>query len=676
MTKKIPHSYLEEREAIKPPEDIEIWEHGERYCALPKDSAIKGNWVFSKVPALKIIFEWLRDKPTYEIDICKGSQSGVTQAMAVSVSYFIKYYGYPCMHILADEDTAEYVAYDRYWHMFESHKVFTSIKNSQKWKTTEMHFMNGAYLETSWASSVSKLGARAVAICVGDEVDKPGWYKVTKEGAAIKRLNARAKTFDDLGLAKIPRLSTPTDPSGNITQGVEQCGAAVWDHRCECPHCGQFQPMNFWRDPKKNYWFPDGIYLGEDGEMHNLGRVVWDGSINATSKQIRDTVRYECGECGMFWTEQERRTAVENGKAIPRGKNVTGDERHKGIVLPDLTSNMTSMFSVVENFCGIFKLTDRIKRDEAYQFFVNEILAEPHKKVLIETTELAIFKACVPDLPQQTLPEGTVALTCGIDPGGHIFHATVWAWLPDYTSYMIHCDKMTSWDQVAEFLFGSTYGGLSIWRAGIDTGGTKVETSEMSMYEEAVRFICSNRTGKNGCKVWGTKGSSQPMGQKVKLGNRLEKFSNGKPIPGGIQLVMIDTDKMKDLFFGVRLANAINREGEERAYLHAMSPDHEMHQLFAYHLTGEQKERDPRKGTEVWVEKHANHFLDCSILAHSAADMQWPGGGVHRLGGAVGKQQQAKSVIREQQSGRVTVGPSNHPALRGRMPGEYGRRMV
>lgn len=681
-----PLPYPEEKEAWRPPDNMPIWEHGEKYCTLPDDSAIKGMWSMDKVPALKIFLQWMDpNDPTYQITICKDSQSGVTLGFQLCVGYYIHQHKATCMHVLADEETSEEIGYSRYRAMFDGHETFVQLKDINNWKKTKMGFVNGGIAEIVWASSVAKLASKSRRIIGKDEIDKPAWYLMTREGSTLLLPDARAKTYRDIGLAKIVQWSTPTDPDGHVTQAILRHKAkdnqerhAVWDHHCMCPHCQTLQPMNFWYDQKKNFWFPDGIYRGVDNRMHNLGRLVWEGGRDATDGQIAETARYECGECGYQWTELERLEAIDSGQAVPRGSEVTGMELNKGLCLTGLVSKLTSMKAIVADWCNACRQPGKMKQDKAIQFFVNDIIGEPHKKVVIETTELSIFMASVPDLPEQTLPEEAIALTCGIDPGGHIFHLAVWAWLADYTSYMIHAEKLTEWAHIKEFLFDSTYGGLSIWRAGIDTGGTKVETSDMSMYEEAVRFICANKVGKNGCKVWGTKGSSQPMGQRVKLGNRMERFASGKPIPGGIQLVMIDTDKMKDLFFGVRLANAMKREGEERAYLHAMDQGNDMHRLFAYHLTGEQKEIDPRKGTESWVEKHANHWLDSSIIAHAAADMQWPGGGVHRLGGQM--KRSPRMTGDNQTSAQQAQGVRQHSptsALRGRtINPNYGRRLV
>jgi hypothetical protein len=62
------------------------------------------------------------------------------------------------------------------------------------------------------------------------------------------------------------------------------------------------------------------------------------------------------------------------------------------------------------------------------------------------------------------------------------------------------------------------------------------------------------------------------------------------------------------------------------AYLHADTQTD-----YAKQIMSEVKKRD-KKGRETWVREYReNHLLDCEVIAHSLADPEWPGGGVHLL---------------------------------------------
>lgn len=608
------------------PEKIPITQHGELYCSLPKDSAVKGNWIADKVPAVQPLLEWVLNPGIQSIAVCKNSQGGISVACQVIVGYFIEQEPSPIMVILADQETAEFMSDNRYQWMFQCHDRYNNLRNPNQWTKTRMSFLNGAYLEMGWASSVAKMGSRSIRIAIADEVDKPGYNIITAEGATIKLPESRLKTYYELSNAKYIKLSTPTIETGNIAKEVQQADI-IFDWHVPCPHCGQKQPLNWHLDAKRNYWFQDGLYLGADGKQHPLGCVTWDGGRNATNEQILTTTRYRCGACNGLWTEQERKEAISQGIEIPRTR-LTGYERRYAICYSDLISKLTSMEKLVEEWIAAFRIESRLERDKAIQDFINSKLGEPYKQVTIQSTEASILKARV-DLDPQLAPDGTVALTCGVDCQAYGFYFTVWAWQKDYASYLIHYGMMQTWEELGSLLFESSYNGISIWRAAIDTGGGKTEHSDLSMTEAAYWWILQNRFGANGCKVWGTKGSSSPMATKIRTGNVLQKTPSGKNLPGGLQLVILNTDKLKDLLIAYRLAHGISGEGDQPAYLHRKTEVD-----FARHLTAEVKERDNR-GVESWTKKRDdNHWLDACVIAHALADPEWPTGGINMLVGA------------------------------------------
>jgi len=157
-----------------------------------------------------------------------------------------------------------------------------------------------------------------------------------------------------------------------------------------------------------------------------------------------------------------------------------------------------------------------------------------------------------------------------------------------------------------------------IWRAGIDTGGGQ-QGEDVSITEAAYFWIRQNGIGR-GCRVWGTKGASTALAGKLHVGKALDKTPSGKAIPGGLQLILLDTAKLKDAFF-YRLDKAI--EGSpQAAYLHA-----ETGLDYSRQISAEEKRRD-RRGIEYWHQvRRDNHFLDAEVIAMAMADPEWPGGG-------------------------------------------------
>jgi phage terminase large subunit GpA-like protein len=276
------------------------------------------------------------------------------------------------------------------------------------------------------------------------------------------------------------------------------------------------------------------------------------------------------------------------------------------------------------------------------QGFVNSSLAEPWKQVTVEASESAILKAKV-DLPPQTVPDEAVVLTCGIDNQRYGFWHVVRAWARDFTNWLIDYGFLAAWDDVENLLFETAYprqngGTLPIWRAGIDTGGGQFEEG-MSMTEEVYWWVRQNGVGR-GARVWATKGASSPLVGKIKAGKPLDKTPGGKPIPGGLQIISLDTDKLKDTYH-YRLSQAIKGDGEpQSAYLHA-----ETGEDYARQIRAEEKQID-RKGIESWVHvRGENHLFDCEVIAHALVDPEWPGGGLNLYR----ESQEIQGTLRKQQ---------------------------
>ncbi|MHC1745338.1 MAG: terminase gpA endonuclease subunit [Syntrophobacteraceae bacterium] len=143
------------------------------------------------------------------------------------------------------------------------------------------------------------------------------------------------------------------------------------------------------------------------------------------------------------------------------------------------------------------------------------------------------------------------------------------------------------------------------------------------MTEDTYNWLRRNGIGR-GCRVWATKGSSTPLAGKIHLGKPLDKTPSGKPIPGGLQIVQLDTNKLKDAFhYRLKLALESMPRG---AYLHS-AVDH----VYFRQILAEEKRVD-RKGFEQWVRvRKENHLLDCEIGNLALADPEWPGGGVHLI---------------------------------------------
>jgi len=617
----------EELDACRPPARMKISEWAAKYRVLSEHSAIKGPYQLAMVPFLVPMMNACADWDTDEIVFCKPAQIGGTDAILNIVGFYSDQDPSPIMVILADENTAKYVSTKKLTPMFRDSEHLRRLYNPNNFDKTEIDLLNGGYIALGWASSVGMMATRPMRIVIFEEIDKPGYFVTTREADALSLGRERTNTYPS-GYLKHILSSTPTTAEGNIISELDSCDI-IFDWHVPCPRCGQFQPLRWSQD--YSYGFSDGLYRSDDGMMRKLGHVVWDGGRKASKKQILETARYECGECQAHWTTEEKNEAVRKGRSVPRTEP-TGFERKKGFHVNRIYSLFDGgrLDKLIERWVGIFKLSAE-KKKKALQGFINSTLAEPFRLVVITSSQSKILNARC-DLPAQTVPQAAVVLTAGIDVQKYGFWFVVRAWARDYVSWLIHYGFLGDWQELENLLFETAYPvqdaendqAMRIWRAAIDTGGGAKETG-MSMTEETYWWIRKNAVGR-GCRVWGTKGASRPLAGKVHIGKVLDKTPSGRPIPGGLQNILVDSHKLKDLIY-YRLGQAINGE-EQSAYLH-MDTD----QRYSRQILADEKQLDKR-GLEQWVQVGKdNHLLDAETLCHVVADPEWPGGGVNLIRG-------------------------------------------
>lgn len=612
--------FPEELASAKPPENLTISQWACRYRELGKLSAITGLYSLEMTPFFGPIMDRCASPDIDQQATCKPAQIGGTVFLENIVGYYTHQNPSSIMFVLADEDTAEFVSTEKIAPMFRDSAALTHLYNPYKFNRAIIDTPNGGHIDFGWASSVAKIASRPERIVIGDEVDKPGYYKKSKEASALSLIRERTESYPR-GYFKHIWTSTPTIETGNIIVLLDTSDL-ILDWHCPCPECGQCQPLRW--SGEHCHGFSNGEYRGDDGMMHSFGGVVWEGGREATLAQIRETARYKCGECGALWTTEEKNEAVRQGKEVPRSRP-TGDERKIGNHINRIYSLFDSgnLAILVEKWVAIFRQPAERKQKEL-QGFVNSALAEPFKQVIQVTDESDLMQAKC-SLPAQTVPQEAVALTCYVDVQKYGFWFCVRAFARDHTSWNIHYGPLVAWDDVEHLLFDTYYPvqdsdrTMKIWRAGVDTGGTK-KYEDMSMTEETYWWLRKNATGR-GCRVWGTKGSSNPFPGKIRIGKPLDKTPSGKPMPGGLQIIQLDTNDLKDAFH-YRLRQAIEG-GPQAAYLHGDTDDSYIKQI-----TAEEKQIND-KGAVEWVAiRKDNHYLDCECGCLVLAEPEWIGGGV------------------------------------------------
>jgi phage terminase large subunit GpA-like protein len=603
----------------KPPARLNISEWTEKKRVLSSDAEEKGPMRLRRTPYLRPIMDAFLDPDVLIVVIGKAAQMGITEGMISVIGYYADQRPGPAMLIMADQDTADYMAEIRLIPMFEQSPNLGHLVANAKIGKSKILLDNGSSVYLGWASSVAKLASRPMQLLIMDEIDKPGYYMTTKEASPISLAIERTKAWYN---RKIGLLSTPTIDTGNITIELNSCDV-IFDWHVACPFCKTKQPLRFFLKPAAG--FPDGVYWDKNGDPHPLGLVVWEGGRHATDEQIA-AAGYKCGTCEKIFNTVQKNIAVEKGEMVAR-KAPDHKPRKVGFHL----NRLYSLLGDAGDFAVMVKdWIDCLDDPKKKQGFYNSTLGQEWQQTITKSTEERILQARV-DLDPQTVPAAAVALTAGIDPQKYGFWFTVRAWARNFDSWLIHYGQLTSWDEVENLLFETRYPidghdnkVMPIWRACLDTGGGKGEQDfDPTMTEAAYIWLRANAIGR-GCHVYGIKGATRPLAGLIHIGKVLDQTPSGKPLADGLRLIHLNTDQLKDQYH-FRLKNAIE-DNAQGVFLHR-----ETGLDYAKQILAEEKILN-EKGLQEWVRmRRDNHYLDCECMTAVAADPQFLEGGIDTL---------------------------------------------
>lgn len=484
----------------------------------------------------------------------------------------------------------------------------------------EMQFKR-MILSMAWGGSEMQLTTRPARYLLRDEVDE---LKKTVGQNAVDPMKAIEQTTSNFPNRKIVDTGTPTTPEGNIWGELKTC-QYIFEYWIACPHCGVYQIL---------YW--ENIKFGEDHDP-----IV-----------VEENAYYECEACQKEISNLEKIRILANGEWRARITSDPCDQIMKNIrakieetiTLDEILDNPKyrrikkigfhlpkwySPFSggtfgiIAKEFLDANKA---LKEGDDFVYMRNWRIynaARPWEEVAISETELELMKNKI-NFPPLICPKDTIALTAGIDPGQGGFWFSVIAWKYDMSSHLIQYgwlagdyDNSGIEDLVSQWTY-KIYGEeryLSIWRIGIDTGGSQYEAADTTMTEAAYNWIRKmKRPG-----LIGTKGMSHSSVHRVKE-TRIDKMpgDKGAIIPGGLVLLEINTDAMKDvMWFHLRI-----EEGKPGRFTFHSAVERD----YPHHLLAEEK-RLQKNGRWQWVKlRKTNHLLDTTVIAFALADPEAAGG--------------------------------------------------
>jgi len=605
----------------KPPEEISIPDWIERNVRLPKLTAaepgpLRISWTpYTRGPLLALGSPWIE-----HIVAVWGRQTAKSQGILYPfLCYAIAQDPGPAICLLPTENKAKYTSKKRLQPMFDSCPAISEKKtdNPDDYNILEMQFRD-MVLSMVWGGSATNLTTRPCRYLLRDEVDE---LKKALGDDQIDPMKAIEETTSTFSNRKIVDTGTPTTPQGNIWKALETC-QYVFEYWVACRNCGVYQIL---------YW--DGVRYGDDPDP----------------EAVETNAYYECEACKTEITNLDKIRMLAHGewrarttpnpceqiRKMQRAKieeTISLDDVLKIKTVKKIGFQLPKWYSpFMGGHIGIiakdYLLAEKKMKDgEDFAPMRNWTIycaALPYEETAISVEEHELEKNKI-DLDPMICPEGTIGLSCGIDPGQGGFWFAVLGWKRDMSPHLIHYGFMKGdyensgiEDLVKNWMYeiSGNENQAYIWRIGVDTGGGEYSDKDATMTEAAYLWI--RKMKRKG--LFGTKGMSHSYSRKIKE-SKIDRMpgKEGKIIPGGLILVEINTDAVKDsIWFHLDI-----EEGKSGRFTFHNNTGHDLMR----HLTAEEKILDAKKNKYVWVRKRANHLLDCMVIAFALADPEFRGG--------------------------------------------------
>ncbi len=584
---------------------LTVSQWAERY-RMVTDGALKGRWQNVNSPYAVEIMDLWTDPTVREIYVCAAPQIVKSQIAFNCMGYAIDQDPAGVMYVMPDEKTAKRIARTRILPMFKATPRLAELLSPRYDDTTTLaiRFKNGADLMMAWATSVAELSSEPRRYVIGDEVSKfPGYAsgQNRKEASPVDLMRQRQNTFPYT--AKGLYLSSPGEDPCQITDLVLYDADEVRRLEVPCPVCGHRQIM--------------------DDEHIAVLR-------NATDPRViirENLARYACDKCGMYWDDYMRVRAVRSGRWVSGQYNAD----QQWYPTPRM-ARPTAVAFHLPSWYGVNTLLSKVAAakiraadgPEKRQVYITQHKAEQYKEVIETKKESKILEEHRTVLPAQIVPANALALVAGIDSHTWGYRFAVCAAIEDtigFTLQKIHHGHLGSLADVEQLVYHGRYQvegsneTMGIWRAAIDTGGSKAgpdaTDQEKTMTAEIYDWL---RKQPRGGIIYGIKGASQAQAKGVKL-TTIDTFPHSnKPIPGGLELRLIDTSRFK-AWFHWRLTRS--PEETQRFLMDADTDNDFVRELLA-------EEQKKKHGRVQWVKiRSANHYLDTIVYCLAMIDGEW-----------------------------------------------------
>ena len=553
---------------LKKPEKLTVSQWAEKYRVLDESSNFSGKWSNDITPYLVGIMDAFNDPYIQEINFCKPTQVGGTEAMLNMLGWIIMDNPSPTMIVYPSDDLAKDTSNDRIKPSLSKTPEIKERFYENSSKELNLKF-RGMRIYLRGSGSPGKLASKSIKYLFFDEIDKMDGAS-RKEASPYNLAKERTRTFTYS--KKIYTCSTPTLKTNYVWQ-IHEDADEQRKYFVPCPHCGEYITFVF-----KQIRFPEGK----------------EGMTNA--ERAKDAV-YVCQKCGCVITDRDKIKMLRKGEWRDVKKNCVGRPRKVSFWLNALYSRFLTWAEIALEFL------DSKDDPEQLQNFVNSWLAEPWEDTKLKTNADLVLERQT-ESAEFVVPDWAKMLTAGVDVQENCLYWTIRAWGNYMTSQNIAHGQAFSFVELEKIMnleYRMQNGSpMLVSLALIDS-----RYNADSVYDFCV-----------GNSDWAlpSKGSSNPMNSHYKFSTVNKSGSKAF----GMNLVLIDTGKYKDM-----IAGRMRKQNGSGAWMVYAGCDRE----YAEQVTAEHKvnaRTNNGKMKQEWVQKtsHAdNHYLDCEVYAMAAADV-------------------------------------------------------
>ena len=553
------------KKTLKKPEKLTVSEWAGKYRILDETSNFSGKWSNDITPYLVGIMDTFNDPYIQEINFCKPTQVGGTDAMLNMLGWIIMQNPSPTMIVYPSDDLAKDTSNDRLKPSLTKTPEIKERFYERSSKELNLKF-RGMRIYLRGAGSPGKLASKSIKYLFFDEIDKmDGASK--KEASPYNLAKERTRTFTYS--KKIYTCSTPTLKT-NYVWNIHENADEQRYYFVPCPHCGAYIQLVF-----KQIVFPK----------------------EGTNEERARKATYICQECGCEITDKDKIKMLRKGEWRDTKKTCVGKARKVSFWINALYSRFLTWSEIVKEFL------DSKDDPEKLQNFVNSWLAEPWEDTKLKTTEDTVMERQT-DLKELLVPSWAKFLTAGVDVQETCLYWTIRAWGKYITSQNIAHGQALSFqdiEQIMNIQYCSEDGErMTVSLCLVDSGYNSDATYDFCVmnYDWALPV----------------KGSSNPMLSHYKISKINKEGSSAY----GMDLVIVDGDKYKDM-----IAARMKKPNGRGSWMVYDGCDIE----YANQVTAEHKVNVKTAGRIVqrWVPKRThidNHYLDAEVYAFAAADIK------------------------------------------------------